>query len=181
MSVSQNPFRETAAASSPNPHNTDRYLASDFSKLTNRVPRPWTTPASTPASTPAYTPAFTPDSVQLPQSKPSKPSGPSTSATPAAVAPSNSPLATPDKRPLTSSSFPNTQNPSTNLDSSRGFSSSKSIRQNSRCNSIGRTSPAQLDFCVKEDSSGQHLPILPPRPRLFTQSVCLLPYPFSPA
>ena len=145
MSVSQYPFRETAAASSPNPHNPDRYLASDFSRLTNRLPQPSTTPA-----------VFTPDSVQ------SKPSGPSTSATPAAVAPSNSPLATPDKRSLTASPFPKTQNSSTQFDTSRGISPTKCTRQSSRCSSIGPPSPAQLDFCVKEDGSGQYHPILPP-------------------
>ena len=144
MSVSQSPFRETAATSSPNPHNTDRYLASDFSKLTNRLPRPSTTPA------------FTPDSVQ------SKPFGPSTPATPAAVAPSTSPLATPDKRSLTASPLPNTPNSSTHFDTSRGISPTECTRQSSRCNSIGPPSPAQLDFCVKEDGSGQYHPILPP-------------------
>ena len=144
--MSQNSFRETTAA----PHNTDQYLAFDINKLSYRLSRRLTTPDSTP------------DLVE------SKSSGPSAAAAPAGVAPSKLPLATADKRALPFSSLPNTHHASKNLDTSRGISSTSSSGQSTRCCSIGRTSPGQLDYCVKEDDSGQSL-TNSPCPRLFTQ------------
>ena len=136
MTTSKLSFRETARV--PSPHNpADRYLASDFKKLTNRVTRRLTSPGFTPD----YSLAHGSGSVR-------------SSRAPAA---SESGVASSDKR-ASLTPYQNAASGAPQVNDNyiaHGNNTTTLSGQSSRCSSIRPHAPDPFDVCVKEDDSGK--------------------------
>ena len=152
----------TTTTSPLNRQTERRYLASDFSKLTNRVTRRFTSPDSTP------------DSARVHAQEPPA----NARSNPAAAAPTK--FTTPDKRVLSSThrSTSSSQKGSSLKFAHPGNHKAANVsvvsQGSSRSSSFGHSS-GQLDACVKEDDSGTSMHCRSLESDLFTQHVCL-PY-----
>lgn len=136
MGLHQTSNRETDLGP---PHiTTDRYLASDFHRLTNPVSRRFTTPATTPDSSFAHEPHAEPKNKAA-EAKPRVPQFDKRAPSNSSPSPNNSPLIS----------------PAGVKSSAHGHGHATASRQSSTSRGTRQFGPGPVDTCVKEDNSGQ--------------------------